>query len=91
MKSMDLKKLRQRLGLDRLQFARLIGYTGTDRNDMTRVRKYENTIPPPLHIARFAWLMEGYVIEHGRLPRFPDWDGYDVEYGPDQQREKGDA
>ena len=85
MESVELKKLRQRLGLDRLQFARLLGYTGTDRNDEMRVRRYETTRQVPLHIARFAWLIERFHQDHeGDLPDFPDWAGYDFDHAPDE-------
>lgn len=84
MRSIDLKALRQRLGLDRLQFARLIGYTGADENDKNRVRKYENQVQPPLYIARLAWLIEQYRLSTGRWPDFPKWQGYD--FGDDDGR-----
>jgi hypothetical protein len=87
MQSADLKKLRLRLGLDRLQFARLIGYTGTDRNDETRVRKYETTVRPPLHIARFVDLIERWYLMFGKMPDFPDWE-YDYSHEPDPQHQK---
>lgn len=88
MQSSELKKLRQHLGLDRLQFARLIGYTGTDRNDEMRVRKYETTVQPPLHIARFAWLLDRFNDLNGYLPQFPDWPGYNFAHDPDPQHQK---
>ena len=88
MKSATLKSLRYRLGLTRLQFARLIGYTGTDRNDEMRIRKYETTVQPPLHIARFAWLIEDFKEHHGFLPPFPLWEGYEYSHEPDPQHQK---
>lgn len=88
MQSADLKRLRQNLGLDRLQFARLIGYTGTDRNDEMRVRKYETTVRPPLHIARFSSLIMRHYLIFGVLPKFPDWEGYDFDHAPDPQHQK---
>ena len=83
MQSAELKQLRQHLGLDRLQFARLIGYTGTDRNDEMRIRKYETTVQPPLHIARFAWLIDRFRDLSGCMPQFPDWPGHDYSHEPD--------
>ena len=88
MQSVELKQLRQRLGLSRLEFARLIGYTGTDRNDETRVRKYETTVQPPLHIARLVDLIQRWYSMFGRLPDFPDWPGYEFSHEPDQQHQK---
>jgi hypothetical protein len=88
----DLKQLRHSLGLDRLQFARLIGFTGTDRNDVTRIRQYEGTgnssKQVPLHIARFADLIMRHYLMFGKLPDFPDWDGYDFDHSPDPQHQK---
>ena len=91
MESVELKKLRQRLGLDRLQFARLIGYTGTDRNDEMRVRRYETTRQVPLHIARFADLIERWFLMFGQLPDFPEWPGYEFDHEPDPDHRKDSA
>jgi len=88
MQSADLKNLRHDLGLSRLEFARLIGYTGTDRNDETRVRKYETSVRPPLHIARFADLIMRHYLMFGKLPDFPAWTGYDYSHEPDPQHQK---
>lgn len=91
MKGQEFKNLRQSLGLDRLQLARLLGYTGTDRNDVTRVRQYEGAHGKkqiPLYIARFVWL----VVEHkrltGELPLFPVWPGYEYDHTPDPGRKE---
>lgn len=88
MQSSELKNLRQHLGLSRLQLARLIGYTGTDRNDETRIRKYETTVRPPLHIARMVWLIDRYWSHTGILPNFPRWTGYEFSHEPDPQHQK---
>jgi len=93
MQPAELRALRERLGLDRLQFARLIGFTGTDRNDVTRIRQYEGTgnssKQVPLHIAKFAWLIERYWQDHDAdLPDFPEWEGYDYSHEPDPQHQK---
>ncbi len=90
-KSQDLKNLRKRLGLERLTFARLIGYTGTDRNDVTRVKQYEEKRQVPLHIARYVWLLEEYKRITGRLPTFPDWPGYTFAHDPDPEHQKEKA
>lgn len=88
----ELKELRRRMGLDRLQFARLIGFTGTDRNDVTRIRQYEGTgnssKQVPLYIARFAWLIEDFKQHHGCLPPFPLWEDYAYSHEPDPQHQK---
>jgi transcriptional regulator with XRE-family HTH domain len=88
MKSRELKELRQHLGLSRLEMARLIGYTGTDRNDEMRIRKYETTQQVPLHIARFVWLILRYWDHTGALPKFPRWSGYDFSHEPDPQHQE---
>ena len=65
MQGNELKEIRERLGLERLAFARLLGYTGTDRNDEMRIRRYENQSDKyqlPLYIARLAWLIS--KVEH---------------------------
>ena len=80
----ELREIRRRLRMDRLQFARLIGYTGTDRNDIMRVRKFENDKQQvPLYIARLAWLLQVWVGRTHELPPFPDWPGYEFEHSPD--------
>jgi hypothetical protein len=84
-----MRELRRRLGMDRLQLARVIGYTGTDRNDESRVKRLENAGEPvPLYIARLLWLIEDYAIVHGVLPTFPQWPGYDYDHTPDPQHQK---
>lgn len=102
MKGQDLKNLRQRMGLERLQFARMLGYTGTDRNDITRIRSYENGKKQvPLYIARLAWLIEKVLIaERGTPPiwqansadivGWPSWPGYEFQHTPDPQHKESD-
>jgi hypothetical protein len=87
MKSQELKNLRRRLGLERLPFARLIGYTGTDRNDVMRVKQYEEKKQVPLYIARLVWLIAEYRRTTGRMPAFPDWQGYDYDHTPDPEHQ----
>lgn len=82
-----MRQIRERLGVGRLQFARALGYTGTDRNDETRIRRYENQsdrFPIPLYIARLAWLILRYRACTGSLPDFPEWSGYDFSHEPDE-------
>lgn len=69
--------------MDRLQFARLLGYTGTDRNDVMRVRRLENGQQVPLYLARLAWLVATWSRRTGELPPFPDWSGYQFDHSPD--------
>jgi hypothetical protein len=92
MHGIELKRIRQNLGMDRVQFARLIGYTGTDRNNETRLRSYENgKLQVPLYIARFVWLIDRYRDHTGILPQFPRWPGYEFESKPDPQKEPIDG
>lgn len=88
MQSRELRDIRRHLGLSRLELARLIGYTGTDRNDETRIRKYETTVQVPLHIARFVWLIDRFHDLNGFIPKFPNWSGYDFSHEPDPQHQK---
>lgn len=88
MKSQQFKNIRKNLGLDRLGFARLIGFTGTDRNDINRVAKFEGSRQVPLYIARLVWLIAEYRRITGRNPAFPDWPGYDYDHSPDPQHQK---
>lgn len=88
MQSHELRDIRRRLGLSRLELARLIGYTGTDRNDETRIRKYETTTQVPLHIARLVDLISRWNHMFGKLPDFPNWPGYDFGHDPDPQHRK---
>ena len=49
----------------------VVGYTGTDRNDETRIRRYENQCekyPIPLYIARLAWLIDGVMASAREEP-----------------------
>lgn len=100
MQGSEMKVIRERLGMTELQLARAIGYTGTDRNDDTRIREYERGKKQiPLYIARLVWLIdevEGMAVgspasvilrqdgRTGDLRGFPDWPGYDFEHTPDE-------
>lgn len=58
MQGNEMKAIRELLGMTELQLARAIGYTGTDRNDDTRIREYERGKKKiPLYIARLVWLI----------------------------------
>jgi hypothetical protein len=90
-----MRELRRRLGMDRLQLARMIGYTGTDRNNEMRVKRLENNgpgSPVPLYIARLLWLIELYWQDHDAdLPDFPEWPGYEFDHTPDPHHQKGET
>lgn len=93
MTGQDFKNIRQRMGLERLAFARLLGFTGTDRNDITRIRQYEagrDGRQVPLYIARLVWLLAAHQRRTGILPEFPGWPGYEVAstQDPEHQKEK---
>ena len=79
----ELREIRHRLQMDRLQFARLLGYTGTDRNDVMRVRRLENGRQVPLYLARLVWLVAAWVRRTNAMPPFPEWPGYEFEHTPD--------
>ena len=79
-----MRELRRQLRMDRLQFARLIGYTGTDRNDEMRVKRLENAGDPvPLYIARLLWLIAVWTRTHNGLPDWPAWPYYQFDHSPD--------
>lgn len=79
----EMREIRRRLGMDRVRFARLVGYTGTDRNDIMRVRRYENSGQVPLYLARLVWLINMWHLRTDKLPLFPEWKGYDFDHSPD--------
>ncbi len=86
MKGQEMRHLRQEMKLDRLGFARAIGYTGTDRNDVTRVRVYETDKKQiPLYIARLVWLLAENRRMMGALPAWPAWPGYQFDHTPDPE------
>lgn len=86
----ELTKIRQQLDMTRLQFARLLGYTGTDRNDIMRLRKYEKDKKQiPLYIARLAWLIGEFCDDtDGYTPVFPAWPGYEFDHTPDDPEQE---
>src|SRR5438445_13891909 len=102
----EMREIRRQLGLDQLQLARLIGYTGSDRNDITRIRKYEGGKQQiPLYIARLAWLVGELVGDAAQEPPelwppvlneagdgidWPAWPGYEFEHGPDDEPDNPD-
>jgi len=88
MKAQEFKNLRKHLGLERLTLARLFGYTGTDRNDVTRIKQYEGKKQVPLHMARYLWLLVEYRRITGKFPTFPDWGGYEYDHSPDPQHQE---
>jgi len=82
----ELARIRGTIGMDRVEFARLIGYTGTDSNNEFRLRKYEHgKFQIPLYIARLAWMILRHHDAHGEMPQFPDWPGYEFDHSPDPQ------
>jgi hypothetical protein len=93
-KAQEFKNLRKRLGLERLTFARLIGYTGKDLNDVTRIKQYEgsgrSSKQVPLYLARYVWLLVEYKRITGKFPTFPDWEGYNFISEPDPGHERKD-
>lgn len=94
MKGQEFKNIRQSMKLERLEFARLLGYTGSERNNITRIKQYEGGRSGkqiPLYIARLVWLLASYQRRTGALPEFPAWPGYEFISAPDpdpQRQEK---
>jgi hypothetical protein len=68
----QLKHIRYKLGKGRHDFALLIGYTGSDRNNDLRVRRLEAEDQVPLYIGRLAWIILEQYEETGDLPHWPD-------------------
>lgn len=84
-----MREIRRKLRMERAEFARLIGYTGTDRNNESRVKRLENAGDPvPLYIARLLWLVELHIRHWKCLPIFPDWPDYEYDHTPDPQHQK---
>jgi transcriptional regulator with XRE-family HTH domain len=85
----ELKKIREKMRLERLELARLIGYTGTDRNDVTRIKQMERGYKQvPLTIARLVWLLAAHQRRTSILPEFPGWPGYDFISTPDAEHQQ---
>lgn len=92
MQGAEMRAIRERLNLSELGLARQIGYTGTDRNDTTRIREYERDKKQiPLYIARLVWLIDHAISgsPSGQL-HWPYWDGYDFEHTPDAEIDNPD-
>lgn len=91
MRGSEFSAIRARLGLSEARFAALLGYTGTPRNNQTRIREYERDKKQiPLYIARLAWLIHRIVnVRHvpvmdGEI-KFPEWPGYEFDHQPDEE------
>ena len=85
----EMREIRRLLRMDRLQFARLLGYTGTDRNDVMRVRRLENGRQVPLYLARLVWLVAAWVRRTNEMPPFPEWPEYEFDHTPDPVHNDG--
>ena len=69
----DLRAIRDTFGLGKTAFALLLGYTGSDVNNHTRIKKLEKGDElVPLYIARFVWLIHQRYIATGKLPSWPE-------------------
>jgi hypothetical protein len=68
----QLKHLRHNFGVGRRDFALLLGYTGSDRNNDLRVRRLEAEAQVPLYIGRLAWMIWNHYDRTGELPHWPD-------------------
>ena len=80
----EMKAIREKMGLERLEFARLVGYTGIDRNVLSSMKKMERGQKQiPLTIARLVWLLSAHQRRTGILPEFPGWPGYNFISQPD--------
>jgi hypothetical protein len=87
-----MREMRRRLKMHRHEFAALIGYTGTERNNDLRVKRLENAGEPvPLYIARLLWLIDLHNVRFGHLPAFPKWPGYEFDHTPDPQHQQEKA
>lgn len=69
----EFKRIRKSLEMERGEFALLIGYRGSDRNNETKIKRLEDGEQVPLYIARFVWLIQLYFHTHnGNLPSWPN-------------------
>lgn len=69
MDAQEFNEARQAFGMGRREFARLLGYTGSDRNNWITVKRYENgerDIPPT--IERLVRLLVWHRSDFGYLP-----------------------
>lgn len=98
-----MRAIRRRLGLGKNQFAKELGYTGTSRNNVTQIKRYEGDRRLiPLYIARLAWLLDQLLASQSMLianrvqtegfplPAWPQWPGYTFDHDPDPIKERED-
>jgi transcriptional regulator with XRE-family HTH domain len=72
----ELREARRVIGLDKPEFARHLGYTGTDRNNEKLIRDYEQGRKAiPLYIARLVWLLAEIAADCNELAP-DDWPPY---------------
>lgn len=88
MRGHEMRSARAFMGnMDRCKFAHVLGYTGSDKNNFTRIKAYENEKRRiPLYIARSTWLLMQFWTTYGYLPMFPNWPMYDDEYPPQEEQ-----
>ena len=67
----EFRKTREWFDLGRDEFALLIGYVGSDRNNNFRIRKMEKEEEISLPIARLLWLIAKHKTATGELPHWP--------------------
>lgn len=79
----EFRELRERMRLTRYEASKVIGLTGTYRNNVNRVKAYEASDQVPLYIARLWWLIHHHWDYYGEIPPFPAWAGYEFEHTPD--------
>jgi transcriptional regulator with XRE-family HTH domain len=81
----QFRSIRKKLGITKNQFAIELGYRGNDRNNCMLIKRYEQGRKQiPLTVASLAWLIEFVFDQSGKLPDWPEWEGYDLELVPRQ-------
>jgi hypothetical protein len=91
----ELKALRYKLGMKKLEYGRMLGFLSTQHSLAVHMHRLENQRRPiPLYIARLAWLIdqvyEMNVTIHRKipvdpqgLPAWPHWPRYTLDPEPE--------
>ena len=68
----ELKRIRQKLGLNRDEMAIELGYEGTSRGNKNTMRRFESGERAlPLTLAKLVWLIGKWSECFGNLPEWP--------------------
>lgn len=74
----ELQRLRESTGMERVPFARALGYSGEHANIFKTIKRYEMSDSVPPLLARLAWLISHFrneqtvELDHNMLPKWPE-------------------